>query len=144
MIELLALASAVLYGSADFFGGLTARRANTIATVVWWQCSGLVLLLLALPFIPVATASSRACCRHDGCRRADHSRHRRDDSNPVRIRNRRTIATTHVCRRRARAARDLAREPSPVGAKGGHRFNAPRFSTGLRPRASFRNFRWHF
>ena len=33
MTELLALGSAVFYGSADFFGGLTARRANTIATV---------------------------------------------------------------------------------------------------------------
>jgi drug/metabolite transporter (DMT)-like permease len=59
MIELLALASAVLYGSADFFGGLTARRANTIATVVWSQFAGLVLLLLALPFLPAANVSSR-------------------------------------------------------------------------------------
>src|SRR4051794_19725845 len=59
MIELLALASAVLYGSADFFGGLTARRANTIATVVWSQFAGLVLLLLALPFLPAATVSPR-------------------------------------------------------------------------------------
>lgn len=59
MIELLALASAVLYGSADFFGGLTARRANTIATVVWSQFAGLVLLLLALPFLPASTVSSR-------------------------------------------------------------------------------------
>ena len=59
MIELLALASAVLYGSADFFGGLTARRANTIATVVWSQFAGLVLLLLALPFLPATTVSSR-------------------------------------------------------------------------------------
>ncbi|MEN3368475.1 MAG: hypothetical protein V7609_618 [Verrucomicrobiota bacterium] len=39
MIELLALGSAVLYGSADFFGGLTARRANTIATVFVFQFS---------------------------------------------------------------------------------------------------------
>jgi drug/metabolite transporter (DMT)-like permease len=59
MIEILALASAVLYGSADFFGGLTARRANTIATVVWSQFAGLVLLLLVLPFLPAATVSSR-------------------------------------------------------------------------------------
>lgn len=57
MIELLALASAVLYGSADFFGGLTARRANTIATVVWSQAAGLVLLLLVLPFLPGTTVS---------------------------------------------------------------------------------------
>src|SRR5256885_9499101 len=59
MIELLALASAVLYGSAVFFGGLTARRANTIATVLWSQFAGLVLLLLVLPFLPATTVSSR-------------------------------------------------------------------------------------
>jgi drug/metabolite transporter (DMT)-like permease len=59
MIELLALASSVLYGSADFFGGLTARRANTIATVVWSQFAGLALLALALPFLPPAVVSSR-------------------------------------------------------------------------------------
>jgi drug/metabolite transporter (DMT)-like permease len=59
MIEVLALASAVLYGSADFFGGLTARRANTIATVVWSQFAGLVLLLMAIPFLPATTVSSQ-------------------------------------------------------------------------------------
>jgi len=59
MIELLALGSAVLYRSADFFGGLTARRANTIATVFWSQFVGLVLLALVLPFLPAATVSSR-------------------------------------------------------------------------------------
>lgn len=58
MIEILSLVSAVLYGSADFFGGLTARRANTIATVVWSQFAGLVLLLLVLPFLPPTTVSS--------------------------------------------------------------------------------------
>lgn len=59
MIELLALGSAVLYGSADFFGGLTARRANTIATVFWSQLVGLALLAIVLPFLPVASVSSR-------------------------------------------------------------------------------------
>jgi drug/metabolite transporter (DMT)-like permease len=59
MIEILALGAAVLYGSADFFGGLTARRANTIATVFWSQFVGLVLLALILPFLPAATISSR-------------------------------------------------------------------------------------
>jgi len=59
MIEILALGSAVLYGSADFFGGLTARRANTIATVFWSQLVGLVLLALFLPFLPASTVSSR-------------------------------------------------------------------------------------
>jgi drug/metabolite transporter (DMT)-like permease len=59
MIEILALGSAVFYGSADFFGGLTARRANTIATVVWSQFAGFVLLLLILPFLPPTTVSAR-------------------------------------------------------------------------------------
>lgn len=59
MIELLALGSAVLYGAADFFGGLTARRANTIATVFVSQAVGLLLLLLVLPFLPAASVSSR-------------------------------------------------------------------------------------
>ena len=59
MIEVLALSSAVCYGAADFFGGLTARRASTIATVFWSQLVGLVLLAIILPFLPVATISSR-------------------------------------------------------------------------------------
>jgi drug/metabolite transporter (DMT)-like permease len=58
MIELLALGSAVLYGAADFFGGLTARRANTIATVFVSQFVGLVLLLLVLPFLPASAISA--------------------------------------------------------------------------------------
>ena len=58
MIEIIALSAAAFYGSADFFGGLTARRASTIATVVISQLVGLILLLGALPFLPTATASS--------------------------------------------------------------------------------------
>jgi drug/metabolite transporter (DMT)-like permease len=59
MIEILALGAAVFYGSADFFGGLTARRASTIATVVWSQFAGFVLLLLILPFLPPTIVSAR-------------------------------------------------------------------------------------
>lgn len=59
MIEIFALSAAVLYGSADFLGGLSARRANTIATVVISQFAGLVLLLGALPFLPPASVSPR-------------------------------------------------------------------------------------
>ena len=59
MIEIFALSAALLYGSADFFGGLSARRANTIATVVISQFAGLVLLLGALPFLPAASVSPR-------------------------------------------------------------------------------------
>jgi len=53
----LALASAVLYGAADFAGGLAARRAATLPVIVLSQFSGLVLLLLLLPVLPAATPS---------------------------------------------------------------------------------------
>lgn len=57
MIYLLALGSAVLYGAADFTGGLTTRRAGTIPVVVLSQASGLILLVLILPLLPDATPS---------------------------------------------------------------------------------------
>ncbi len=58
MIELLALASAVFYGTADFCGGITARRATTVATVFVSQLAGAVMILLVLPFLPKATVST--------------------------------------------------------------------------------------
>jgi len=58
MIELLALIAATFYGAADFFGGLTARRGSTVATVLLSQFAGLTLLLIALPFLPAANVSS--------------------------------------------------------------------------------------
>ena len=54
MAYLIALASALLYGGADFIGGLTARRTNTIAAVLISQVAGLVLLTLMLPLLPAA------------------------------------------------------------------------------------------
>jgi uncharacterized membrane protein len=55
---MLALLSAVFYGAADFIGGVTSRRASTLAVVVVSQLAGLVLLAAATPFIqPVATPS---------------------------------------------------------------------------------------
>ena len=55
----LALASAALYGAADFLGGLASRTVNTIATVVVSQAAGLLLLVVLLPFLPAAAT------RHD-------------------------------------------------------------------------------
>ncbi len=55
MFAALALASAVCYGAADFLGGLTAKRANTLAVVVVSQLAGLALLLLMLPVLPPAS-----------------------------------------------------------------------------------------
>jgi drug/metabolite transporter (DMT)-like permease len=53
----LALASALLYGAGDFTGGLATRRAGVLPVVVVSQLSGLVLLLLFLPFLPPASPS---------------------------------------------------------------------------------------
>jgi drug/metabolite transporter (DMT)-like permease len=57
MTYLLALASALLYGAADFTGGLATRRAGTIPVVVISQFSGMVLLALLLPLLPGASPS---------------------------------------------------------------------------------------
>jgi drug/metabolite transporter (DMT)-like permease len=51
MATLLALASAVVYGMADFCGGLASRRAATVAVVTVSQAAGLVGLLLVLPLL---------------------------------------------------------------------------------------------
>ena len=55
MFAVLALASAICYGAADFLGGLTAKRASTLPIVVVSQFAGLVLLFVMLPFLPTAT-----------------------------------------------------------------------------------------
>jgi len=54
---LFAIASAALYGAADFLGGMASRRASTMAVVVWSQAAGLVMLLLVLPLLPDASPS---------------------------------------------------------------------------------------
>jgi drug/metabolite transporter (DMT)-like permease len=54
---LLAIGSAVLYGAADFTGGLVSRRTATIPVVIISQASGLGLLLLILPLLPDASVS---------------------------------------------------------------------------------------
>jgi drug/metabolite transporter (DMT)-like permease len=48
----LALLSAVLYGVADFLGGLAARRAPAIGVTAAAQGLGLVVVALALPLFP--------------------------------------------------------------------------------------------
>jgi uncharacterized membrane protein len=54
MFAVLALLSAVCYGAADFLGGFTAKRANTLAVVVVSQLTGLLLLVAMLPVLPQA------------------------------------------------------------------------------------------
>lgn len=55
MVYLLAIGSALLYGAADFTGGLTTRRVGTIPVVVLSQASGLIMLALILPLLPHAS-----------------------------------------------------------------------------------------
>jgi len=54
VFAVLALLSAACYGAADFLGGLTAKRASTLAIVVVSQLSGLLLLLIMFPLLPAA------------------------------------------------------------------------------------------
>ena len=51
MAVLLALASAVVYGAADFCGGLATRRATAFAVVAFSQLAGLAALLFLLPWL---------------------------------------------------------------------------------------------
>ena len=48
MAVLLGLTSALVYGAADFLGGLASRRSTAYAVVVWSQFAGLILLLAAV------------------------------------------------------------------------------------------------
>jgi drug/metabolite transporter (DMT)-like permease len=48
---LLALASAVVYGAADFLGGLSSRRASVFGVVAVSQLVGLLALLVLLPWL---------------------------------------------------------------------------------------------
>lgn len=50
MIVGLSLISAIVYGAADFFGGLASKRTNLILVVALSQGAGLVVLALTLPF----------------------------------------------------------------------------------------------
>jgi len=47
----LALASALVYGTADFLGGLASRRVAAVVVTFVSQCAGLASLLVVLPFV---------------------------------------------------------------------------------------------
>jgi uncharacterized membrane protein len=49
---ILATACAVVYGTADFFGGLATRRTQVLSVVVLSQLAGLALILGLLPVLP--------------------------------------------------------------------------------------------
>jgi drug/metabolite transporter (DMT)-like permease len=55
---LLALASAVLWGGSDFLGGLASRRAGAQAVVLGSQATGLVVLLVLLPWLGGSPSAS--------------------------------------------------------------------------------------
>ena len=59
MVYLLALASAAVYGAADFLGGLASRRTNTIAIVIVSQLAGMILLAIVLPLLPAGAPSAQ-------------------------------------------------------------------------------------
>ncbi|UBU11867.1 DMT family transporter [Nonomuraea gerenzanensis] len=52
MTVILATACAIVYGTADFFGGLATRRTQVLAVVVLSQLAGLALILGLLPVLP--------------------------------------------------------------------------------------------
>src|SRR5262245_9543031 len=51
----LAVLASVLFGAADFLGGLAAARAPTYTVVVVSQAAGVALLAIAMPLLPAAT-----------------------------------------------------------------------------------------
>jgi drug/metabolite transporter (DMT)-like permease len=55
----LATACAVIFGTADFFGGLATRRSRVLAVVVFSQLGGLLLIAALLPLL-TATLSPAA------------------------------------------------------------------------------------
>ncbi len=54
---MLALVSALLYGSGDFLGGLSTRRAPMLLVVALGQAAGLGVLIGILALMPAATAT---------------------------------------------------------------------------------------
>jgi len=55
----LAVLASIAYAAADFLGGLATKRGSTVfAAVVCSQATGLLLILLALPFLPPASPTA--------------------------------------------------------------------------------------
>ncbi len=60
MVIVLALSSALVYGAADFCGGLASRRSAALAVVGGSQLAGLLALLLLLPVLGGSPTGSDA------------------------------------------------------------------------------------
>jgi drug/metabolite transporter (DMT)-like permease len=52
----LATTCAVVYGAADFYGGLATRRSQVFAVVVLSQIAGLVFIIAMMPLLPGASS----------------------------------------------------------------------------------------
>jgi len=52
MTYALAVLASITYGAADFLGGLATKRSPLFSVVIFSQLSGLILVLLGLPFLP--------------------------------------------------------------------------------------------
>ena len=59
MSVVLALGAAMVFGSADFLGGLASRRRAALAVAFGTQTAGFVALLVALPLLPAAVVAPR-------------------------------------------------------------------------------------
>lgn len=59
MAIMLALGAAAFYGSADFMGGLAARRSTAQTVALGAQVSGLLVLLVAIPLLGPASFTHR-------------------------------------------------------------------------------------
>jgi hypothetical protein len=59
MFSALALAAAAVYGAADFIGGFSARRADTLVVVVISQAAGLLMVALLLPLLEASDRIAR-------------------------------------------------------------------------------------
>lgn len=59
MSVVLALSAAMVYGSADFLGGLASRRRTALAVAFGAQAAGLAALALALPLLGPALVTGR-------------------------------------------------------------------------------------
>lgn len=51
LIALLGLTGALVYGAADFFGGLSAKRISAVLTTAVTAAAGLAVLLITLPWL---------------------------------------------------------------------------------------------
>lgn len=55
----LAVLASITYGAADFLGGLATKRGSTVSSVVILsQSTGLILVVLSLPFLPKASPTA--------------------------------------------------------------------------------------